>query len=104
MIESLRVCFHAAGAHGVFSAIAGKLTGTSFLVQVRRPGVRHPFFLRLPSSDAWTLEQIFVQHEYRFDVVRHPVSILDAGANIGLASISLANRFPRARIIAIEPE
>ncbi len=104
MIESLRVCFHAAGAHGVFSAIAGKLTGTSFLVRTHRPRVRHPFFLRMPSSDPWTLEQIFVRQEYDFDVARHPLSILDAGANIGLASIALANRFPRARIIAIEPE
>ena len=104
MIDTLRVCFHAAGVHGVIAAIAGKLTGTSFLVQTHRSGIRHPFFLRLPSSDAWTLEQIFVQQEYRFDVARQPVSILDAGANIGLASILLANRFPRARIIAIEPE
>ncbi len=94
MIDTLRVCFHAAGAHGVISAIVGKLTGSSFLVRTRRRDMQHPFFLRLPSSDAWTLEQIFVEKEYRFDVARHPVCILDAGANIGLASILLANRFP----------
>ena len=104
MIDTLRVCFHAARAHGVMSAIVGKLTGASFLVRTRHPGIQHPFFLRLPSSDAWTLEQIFVQKEYRFDFARHPLAILDAGANIGLASIVLANRFPQAKIIALEPE
>jgi FkbM family methyltransferase len=30
--------------------------------------------------------------------------IVDAGANIGLASVFLANKYPEARIIAIEPE
>lgn len=104
MIDTLRVCFHAAGTRGVVAAIAAKLTGSSFLVRTRLPGLRHPFFLRLPSSDAWVLEEIFVRQEYDFDVARHPVSILDAGANIGLASILLANRFPQAKIIAIEPE
>ena len=29
---------------------------------------------------------------------------MDAGANIGLASILFANRFPQAKIFAIEPE
>jgi FkbM family methyltransferase len=30
--------------------------------------------------------------------------IIDAGANIGLTSVVYANRYPEARVIAIEPE
>lgn len=104
MIDTLRIYLRAAGLRGFFSAIAGKLAGSSFLVQTHRADLRHAFFLRIPSSDAWTLDQIFFHKEYGFEVARDPVAILDAGANIGLASILLANRFPQAKIIALEPE
>jgi FkbM family methyltransferase len=47
---------------------------------------------------------ILVDHEYDFDVPFPVRTIIDAGANIGLASVYFANTFPTARIIAIEPE
>ncbi|HEX3969467.1 MAG TPA: FkbM family methyltransferase [Edaphobacter sp.] len=45
-----------------------------------------------------------MRNEYKFDVNRDPEFIVDAGANIGLASVYFANQFPNARILAIEPE
>jgi FkbM family methyltransferase len=45
-----------------------------------------------------------LKHEYDCQLRRSPQVIIDAGANIGLASIYFATRFPEARIIAIEPE
>ena len=65
--------------------------------------VRHPIYLRPWSSDLYVFDQIFVQKEYATDLPV-PRSILDAGANIGLASIYFANRFPTARIVAVEPD
>jgi FkbM family methyltransferase len=47
---------------------------------------------------------VFLLQEYDFDVSRAPRTIVDAGANIGLASIYFANRYPDAKIIAIEAE
>jgi FkbM family methyltransferase len=42
--------------------------------------------------------------EYAFDLPFHPQTIVDAGANIGMASIYFAHRYPGARIVAIEAE
>lgn len=66
------------------------------------PGLRHPIFLRPWSSDLYVFEQIYVERQYETDVTP-PATALDAGANIGLAAVYFANRFPEARIWAIEP-
>jgi FkbM family methyltransferase len=75
-----------------------------YLLEMRRPDVAFPFSLRVPSFDVVVFEHIFLRQEYRFDVTTPPSTIVDAGANIGLSSIYFANRFPQARIVAIEPE
>ena len=74
------------------------------LLRINRSDCRFPFALRFPSSDIDTFEQIFVGNEYDFLVETQPKVIVDAGANIGLAAIYFANRYPEAKIIAIEPE
>ncbi len=48
--------------------------------------------------------EIFIKQHYEFLVKKSPEVIIDAGANIGLASIYFANKYPKAKIIAIEPE
>ncbi len=60
--------------------------------------------LRMPSTDVWVYKQIFIDEEYKFTLIKQPKVIIDAGANIGLASIYFANLFPEAKIIALEPE
>ena len=66
--------------------------------------------LRANTSDLKCLEKVFIEEEYRlpFDVnpafdIR-PDFIVDAGANIGMASLYFARAFPMARILAVEPE
>jgi FkbM family methyltransferase len=51
-----------------------------------------------------TYYQVFTQQDYDFRAKSPPRIIVDAGANIGLAAVWFANRFPQATIIAIEPE
>jgi FkbM family methyltransferase len=65
---------------------------------------RASWALRLPSTDVYVHNQIFVQQQYHFAIAGTPRTIVDAGANIGLFSIYMADRFPDARIIALEPE
>jgi FkbM family methyltransferase len=84
------------------------------------PNVKFPIYLRKGTTDKDVFFQIFLIREYDFEgveqyarlksVYRDAVAkgetplILDCGANIGLASIWLALRFPQARIYAIEPD
>ncbi len=80
-----------------------------YLVVGRRPyfrvkGVKHHIHLRSATTDIQTFEQVFITKEYDFPPGCDPSVIIDAGANIGLASAYFANQYPGARIIAIEPE
>lgn len=104
MLDALMRYQQAVGLRGLLSAVRGKAAGGLIPLEMKRPDVRFPFYLRVPSSDVGAFKQIFIQQEYDFEVSRTPRTIIDAGANIGLASIYFSNRFPAARIIAIEPE
>ncbi len=42
--------------------------------------------------------------EYDIEFPFIPQTIIDGGGNIGLFSVLMANRYPKARIFAIEPD
>lgn len=92
------------GLWGYLRAIACTLTKTKVHFTVIRPECTYPFQVRIPSSDISTCRQVFIFQGYDFLTAAQPKVILDAGANIGLASIYFANKYPDAKIIAIEPE
>jgi FkbM family methyltransferase len=90
------------------------------LLPMQLKGVAHPIMLRPGTTDWRVLHQIFVDQEYdpaspthdgalsrlyeaALDRAEVPV-IIDCGANIGIASIWYAERYPRAMIVAVEPE
>jgi FkbM family methyltransferase len=92
------------GIRGLYFTLQNKLLTAPKLVEVSALGIKHPLFLRLKTSDIEVYGKIFAEREYRFKAIRQPKVIVDAGANIGLASVFFANAFPEATIIAIEPE
>lgn len=61
-------------------------------------------WLRRGTSDWDVYGKVFVEGEYRFRTTRAPRFIVDAGANVGMASVYFATQYPTARIIALEPE
>lgn len=62
-------------------------------------------WLRPQSSDLDVYDQIFRYREYRcLDGVRDAGLIIDCGANVGFASAYFLSRYPRSRIVAVEPD
>ena len=76
-------------------AILGKFLKKSKLIEFNKKALKNPLFLRVPSSDVDTYEQVFVREDYKFDIEKIPKVIIDAGANVGLASIYFANKYPK---------
>jgi FkbM family methyltransferase len=74
------------------------------LVDLSLRGYPNPVFLRNGTSDLSVFGQVFLQGQYAHMPVRTPRVIIDGGANIGLTSLYFLRRYPKARVIAIEPD
>lgn len=89
-LSAMRALYHLYtrfGMPGVRAEARARLTGNEVSFPVRPPGFLSTFYLRCGSSDISTYEQVFIGREYDFATLREPRHIIDAGANIGLASI-----------------
>lgn len=72
-----------------------------FLGKSKRPYL----VIRPNTSDFLVFRQIFVQKDYDiFPKEFYPKIIFDCGANIGLSSLYFSEKYPEAKIIAVEPE
>ena len=60
-------------------------------------------FLRPGTTDQNAYDQVFLDREYDLDL-GEPENIIDAGAHIGMAAVFFASRYPKAKVVAIEPE
>lgn len=88
--------------------LAARKFGSRFrrpAIQLELRGYDHPLFLRPGTSDLSAFLQIFTHRQYEcLSYVKNPELIVDCGANVGYASAYLLNRYPTARVIAIEPD
>lgn len=80
---------------------AAKSSGLQHLVV---PGLPGSVALRGGTSDVDVFIQIFLHHDLDFVLRENPVTIVDGGANIGLSSLYLAQKYPDSRIVAVEFE
>jgi FkbM family methyltransferase len=92
---------------GVGNAVgiaAQKLQGRD-VIRLHIDSIREPLYCR--SGDLYVFLEVFGR---KFGEVYDPALggdprlIVDAGANVGFASAMFANRFPHARVVAIEPD
>lgn len=59
--------------------------------------------IRCGTSDLLCLEKVFIDAEYYSPFILSPETIVDAGANVGMATLYFAYRYPGAKIVALEP-
>lgn len=96
--------YHLLGAKGLLLGAKARLFRAHIRVAVTVPNIKHPFRLRLRSTDIDLCPKVLVKALYESELTKSPKVIVDTGANIGLAAIFFANWYPEARIIAVEPD
>jgi FkbM family methyltransferase len=84
--------------------VAGRFVGWPTTVDVHHKGTGHPVAVRPRSSDVKMYHSVFTTPQYAVPLEQEPATIFDCGANVGYAAVWFANRYPAARIWAIEPE
>ena len=106
-LDALAWAHHWHGAPAAVRSYTGLVARRDGLLSIETPDTRRPVFIRPGVADRTVFDQVFHDREYDLDLHLDsgaPQTIVDAGANIGLASALLASRYPGARILAIEPE
>jgi FkbM family methyltransferase len=92
------------GSRGLLLGARARLSHQPIEVLIEMRSIRHPVSLRLRTTDVALCRDILLNGQYDCELSRPPRAIIDAGANIGLSAIFYANKYPEAKIIAIEPE
>ena len=104
VFDGLKMYYRNFGLRGIFAISAYRLTGMPEEIIARPPGIRYPVHIRVRTADVSIYSSILVGEEYAFELPFTPRVIVDAGANVGMASLYFAHRYPDAKIIAVEPE
>jgi len=86
----------------VLRALAGR-SGRARSVTVSE-GQRRFRFCLTDAADFEVLREVFVEREYELDLDWEPELILDVGSNIGATIGFFRARYPRARIVGLEPD
>jgi len=91
-------------ANGRSGAVTGDLLTTDTST-VNIKGYPHPFHFRQNGSDLSMMCQIFYHREYEaVQSLGEVCTIIDCGANIGCSIVYLLSLFPKAKIVAFEPD
>lgn len=68
------------------------------------PVLKRKVHIRRKTKDTETFEEIFNHNIYNLKLPIDPVNIIDAGANVGFASLFFKLKYPKSRIALVEIE
>lgn len=68
------------------------------------PGKKIKVHLRRNTTDHYAFRHVFLLNEYEHIDFGNVKWVIDAGANIGLFSLFIKDKYPEANIVALEPE
>lgn len=71
---------------------------------IHLPKLKRKIYLRKNTKDLETFEEIFLTNLYNTNIQFEPKTIVDAGANVGLASLFFHLKYAEASIVALEIE
>lgn len=95
---------------GLVDGFAVTLCTSDKELVVTPPRLRRPLVVRAGTTDLQVLREIFSLGVYELHPLRKmcpnfsPRTIADCGAYVGYSSSYFANRFPNAKILAVEPQ
>ena len=92
------------GLRGVLTIALHRLSGYPKEITARPLCLSKPVSIRIRSTDFMVYNQVILEEQYGFELPFSPRIIVDGGANTGMASIYFANKYPNAKIIAVEAE
>jgi FkbM family methyltransferase len=105
--QGLKWYYEVCSVRGVCAVASFRLCGRPRELAIVPPHANHEVYLRMDTSDFCAYRDVLVFKSKSYDPRISgfsPHTIVDVGAHIGMASILFALEFPKARIIAIEPE
>jgi FkbM family methyltransferase len=92
------------GAKGVLAYCSYRVFGSPKTIVVKATQIPNPVTLRIRTTDVSGYDQILLRGHYGLPLPFVPKTIVDLGANIGMASLYYAHAYPEARIVAVEAE
>jgi FkbM family methyltransferase len=74
-------------------------------IKLKLKNYKNPIWMRYGTEDYGIFYQIFLYEEYAaLKKLKDPKLIVDCGAYVGYSSIYFLNKYPHARIVAVEPD
>jgi hypothetical protein len=103
-LKVIALHYNKMGYANASSYIIQRLYKKHKLLSARIKNTKLVIYLRNDPYDTQVFTQIFMRGELDITFRKEPGYVIDGGANIGLAALYLKNKYPRAKIIAVEPE
>ena len=104
ILDGFKMYYRNFGLRGVLAISTHRVIGRPKEITAQPVGIQYPLHIRIRTTDVSTYSSILLRGQYAFDLPFSPKLIVDAGANVGMASIYFAHRYPGAKIIAVEAE